>query len=82
MSGLAAGAQNGRLVAGIVQMGHDLGYKIVAEGVETERELDLLADWGCDVGQGWHFGRPMSADRFFDWHRGAWDEQPPAAARG
>lgn len=81
VSGLAAGAQNGRLVAGIVQMGHDLGYKIVAEGVETERELDLLADWGCDVGQGWHFGRPMSADRFFDWHRGAWDEQPPAAAR-
>ncbi len=79
VSRLAAGAQNGRLVAGIVQLGHDLGYKIVAEGVETESELDLLADWGCDIGQGWHFGRPMTAEKFFDWHRGSWGAAAAAA---
>ncbi len=65
--GLEPDAQSGRLVAGIVQMGHDLGYKIVAEGVETAAELDLLARWGCDIGQGWHFGRPMPAAAFRDW---------------
>jgi EAL domain-containing protein (putative c-di-GMP-specific phosphodiesterase class I) len=65
--GLEPNEQSGRLVAGIVQMGHDLGYKIVAEGVETATELDLLARWGCDIGQGWHFGRPMPAAAFRDW---------------
>jgi EAL domain-containing protein (putative c-di-GMP-specific phosphodiesterase class I) len=65
--GLEPDEQSGRLVAGIVQMGHDLFYKIVAEGVETATELDLLARWGCDIGQGWHFGRPMPAAAFRDW---------------
>jgi EAL domain-containing protein (putative c-di-GMP-specific phosphodiesterase class I)/GGDEF domain-containing protein len=65
--GLEPDEQSGRLVACIVQMGHDLGYKIVAEGVETATELDLLARWGCDIGQGWHFGRPMPAAAFRDW---------------
>ncbi len=52
------------LVSNIVQMGRDLGYRIVAEGIETEDERALLAAWGCDYGQGWHFGRPMSAGVF------------------
>jgi EAL domain-containing protein (putative c-di-GMP-specific phosphodiesterase class I) len=65
--GLEPHAQSGRLVAGIVQMGHDLGYKIVAEGVETEVELDMLMGLGCDLGQGWHFGRPMKAPALIEW---------------
>ena len=65
--GLEPEAQSGRLVAGIVQMGHDLGYKIVAEGVETEVELAMLMGLGCDIGQGWHFGRPMRAPALIDW---------------
>jgi EAL domain-containing protein (putative c-di-GMP-specific phosphodiesterase class I)/GGDEF domain-containing protein len=65
--GVESGAQSGRLVSGIVQMGRDLGYRIVAEGIETEAERDLLAGWGCDYGQGWHFGRPMPARAFAAW---------------
>ena len=68
--GLEPEAQSGRLVAGIVQMGHDLGYKIVAEGVETEVELGMLTGLGCDLGQGWHFGRPMRAPALVDWLAG------------
>jgi EAL domain-containing protein (putative c-di-GMP-specific phosphodiesterase class I) len=68
--GLQPDAQSGRLVAGIVQMGHDLGYKIVAEGVETEVELGMLMGLGCDLGQGWHFGRPMRAPALIDWLAG------------
>ena len=59
----------GRLVSNIVQMGRDLGYRIVAEGIETAEERALLDRWGCDYGQGWHFGRPMPADAFGDWLR-------------
>ena len=65
--GVQAGTLGGRLVSNIVQMGRDLGYRIVAEGIETEAERDLLAAWGCDYGQGWHFGRPMPASVFADW---------------
>jgi EAL domain-containing protein (putative c-di-GMP-specific phosphodiesterase class I)/GGDEF domain-containing protein len=65
--GVQADTLGGRLVSNIVQMGRDLGYRIVAEGIETESERDLLAGWGCDYGQGWHFGRPMPAAAFGDW---------------
>jgi EAL domain-containing protein (putative c-di-GMP-specific phosphodiesterase class I)/GGDEF domain-containing protein len=65
--GVEADTQGGRLVSNIVQMGRDLGYRIVAEGIETEAERDLLAGWGCDYGQGWHFGKPMPAPLFGDW---------------
>ena len=65
--GVEAGSRGGLLVSNIVQMGRDLGYRIVAEGIETEEERALLAAWGCDYGQGWHFGRPMPAGAFEDW---------------
>jgi EAL domain-containing protein (putative c-di-GMP-specific phosphodiesterase class I) len=69
--GVEADSRGGMLVSNIVQMGRDLGYRIVAEGIETEQERALLAGWGCDYGQGWHFGRPMSAGAFSDWIGGA-----------
>jgi EAL domain-containing protein (putative c-di-GMP-specific phosphodiesterase class I) len=62
-----ADSLGGRLVSNIVQMGRDLGYRMVAEGIETEEERRLLAGWGCDYGQGWHFGRPMPAPVFDEW---------------
>lgn len=65
--GVEAGTPGGRLVSNIVQMGRDLGYRVVAEGIETETERNLLAGWGCDYGQGWHFGRPMPAAAFAEW---------------
>jgi EAL domain-containing protein (putative c-di-GMP-specific phosphodiesterase class I)/GGDEF domain-containing protein len=68
--GVDPDGQSGRLVAGIVQMGRDLGYKMVAEGIETQAECDILTDWGCDIGQGWLFGKPMPADVFADWLTG------------
>ncbi len=69
--GVQADTLGGRLVSNIVQMGRDLGYRIVAEGIETVAERDLLAGWGCDYGQGWHFGRPMPAAAFGDWLSGS-----------
>jgi EAL domain-containing protein (putative c-di-GMP-specific phosphodiesterase class I)/GGDEF domain-containing protein len=65
--GVAADNQAGRLLAGVVGMGRDLGYRIVAEGVETEAERAMLARLGCDYGQGWLFAKPLSAEGMLDW---------------
>jgi diguanylate cyclase (GGDEF)-like protein len=50
------------IVAAIIAMAHKLGCSVVAEGVETEQEVDFLREHGCDVLQGYHFGRPVPAE--------------------
>ena len=49
------------ILRSIVQMGHDLGMEIVAEGVETESDAIEMAQLGCEFAQGFAFGHPMSA---------------------
>ncbi len=52
------------LVRSTIELAHELGFKVVAEGVEDGACLDMLAGFGCDVAQGWHIGRPEAADAF------------------
>lgn len=52
------------LVHAIITLGHALGLKVVAEGVETERQASLLRDIGCDTFQGFLFARPMPVEEF------------------
>ena len=47
----------------IVDLGHNLGLSVVAEGVEKETQLKMLAEYGCDIAQGFYFFRPMEAGR-------------------
>lgn len=49
------------LTTAIIAMAHSLGITVVAEGVETEGQYQILLERGCDQGQGFWFGRPMSA---------------------
>ena len=49
------------IVAGIVSIGRALGLKIVAEGIETAEQADVLREDACDEGQGYFYGRPMPA---------------------
>jgi EAL domain-containing protein (putative c-di-GMP-specific phosphodiesterase class I) len=51
----------------IVQIGHDLGLDVLAEGIETEEQLGIMRAYGCTGFQGFHFGRPMSLTAFEDW---------------
>jgi diguanylate cyclase (GGDEF)-like protein/PAS domain S-box-containing protein len=48
----------------IVVMAHKLGLKVIAEGVETQEQCELLKQIGCDYGQGYLFARPMTVDDF------------------
>lgn len=50
------------LAASIIGIGKSLGMSIVAEGVETEDHARIATDMGCDYLQGFHFGKPMSAE--------------------
>ncbi len=52
------------LCKAIIVMAHELGMKVIAEGVETEQQRDLLVAAGCDYGQGYWFARPMAAEDF------------------
>ncbi len=51
-------ARGERLLRSMIDLAHALGLAVVAEGVETEAEAARLATMDCDLGQGWHFGRP------------------------
>ncbi len=52
-------ADSRTIVAAVIGLGRSLGLTTVAEGVEEPETLALLSELGCDVGQGWLFGRPM-----------------------
>lgn len=55
------------IVRSTIDLAHDLGRKVVAEGVETQAAWDLLAELGCDFAQGYFIAKPMAADEFPAW---------------
>ena len=50
------------IVRAVIELARLLDMEMVAEGVETQRQAELLAAWGCKAAQGFYFGKPMSAD--------------------
>jgi EAL domain-containing protein (putative c-di-GMP-specific phosphodiesterase class I)/GGDEF domain-containing protein len=73
-------AGNRAVVRATVSLCHDLGYRVVAEGVETQEALDLVAAAGCDEAQGYIFAKPLPAADFAAWFRAWAMESRPAAA--
>jgi len=53
----------------VIALGHSLGFKVIAEGIETEAQRRFLREEGCDEGQGYLFARPMPAAEFGQWLR-------------
>ncbi|HEX8594016.1 MAG TPA: EAL domain-containing protein [Pseudomonas sp.] len=55
------------IVRSTIEMSHNLGLKVVAEGVEYEHSLRLLERWHCDTAQGYLISRPLTAVAFETW---------------
>lgn len=53
-----------RIVNAIIDLGHNLGMKIVVEGIENERMYKLLKEYNCDLMQGYYFGKPLPVFEF------------------
>jgi len=51
------------IVRSTIELGHNLGLSVVAEGVETERVWRMLSEWGCDEAQGYLIGKPAPASQ-------------------
>src|SRR5205807_2641764 len=58
-----ARGEDPRLIRALIDLGHALGLQVIAEGVETESQATTLRAYGCDEGQGYYFGKPLSVER-------------------
>ena len=64
---LDEGASGLPIVRVALDLAHSLGLRAVAEGIESEATLSMLADLGCDIGQGYGICRPMPAEQIVAW---------------
>jgi diguanylate cyclase (GGDEF)-like protein len=55
------------IVKATISLGHNLGLKVTAEGVENKEILSQLHEYGCDIAQGYYFNKPMSVKDFSQW---------------
>lgn len=61
---LASSFNHQKIVKAIIVLAHALEIEVVAEGVETSKELSFLHSFGCDYAQGYLYARPLPVDEF------------------
>jgi diguanylate cyclase (GGDEF)-like protein len=59
LSGISADAEDRAIVRALIAMAHSLSMRVIAEGVETEAQLTVLRQLGCDYAQGYYFSEPL-----------------------
>lgn len=64
---VASNERKRKLVGAMIELSHELGYRVVAEGVETAEAISFLQSNSCDEAQGYLFGRPMPLEQFTQW---------------
>ena len=64
---LRAGADDEVIVRSTIDLGHNLGLRVVAEGVETLAASELLKDFGCDLVQGYYYSHPLDVSQLGRW---------------
>lgn len=60
------GAHETTVIAGLIQLCHQLGMTCVAEGIERHEQMELLKKLHCDRLQGYYIGKPMPPEEFFE----------------
>lgn len=66
---LGTSGEDEALCQALIAMAHSLGLKVVAEGIETETQLRILQEMGCNYGQGFFFTHPLRASAFQEWYQ-------------
>ena len=66
-----AGSAGSSIASMVVNLGRTLGMRVLAEGIETEEQAQMLTALGCHEGQGYLFARPMPSDALEAWMRPA-----------
>jgi len=69
--GMATDDGDAQIVRSTIDLAHNLGLTVVAEGVETAAILERLQSLSCDDAQGYYISKPMPIDAFLAWHGGA-----------
>ncbi|HEY5799234.1 MAG TPA: EAL domain-containing protein, partial [Burkholderiaceae bacterium] len=72
-------ADDTKIVRSTIDLGHNMGLRVVAEGIESLETWHLLAKLGCDQGQGYFMSKPMPADQMSAW-LATWQAPPALAA--
>src|SRR6202166_1240874 len=70
VQGLESDPEFAPVLRSVIDMGHGLGLKVVAEGIETEEAAARLRDYGCDIAQGYLYAKPMPLPQFESWLKG------------
>lgn len=69
VSNMVNNPQDKIIVQSTIQLAHNLGKQVVAEGIEDQATLDALKQLGCDIAQGYFFSQPMSAEYWAEYHQ-------------
>ncbi len=76
--GMLENSSDATIVCSVIDLGHNLGLRVVAEGVETKAILEALADLGCDEAQGFYISEPQTSALLDNWVRTcAWEIESP-----
>jgi EAL domain-containing protein (putative c-di-GMP-specific phosphodiesterase class I) len=77
VAGMCTNARDASIVRSTINLAHDLGLRVVAEGVETVEALAMIARLGCDEAQGYFIARPQDGAALADWlEHGGWSAGP------
>lgn len=71
---MGEGTQGYALTRGIIDLGHSLHLKVIAEGVETKEQLQHLKKSQCDLVQGYYFAQPQPPEQFVEFFKKRWEE--------
>ena len=72
-------ARAAAVVRAVVDLAHELGMTVVAEGVENDDTTTMLRDYGCDVAQGFHFSPPLAGAELCDLLRRLTPREPASS---
>ena len=67
VSSAATDAESRAIVRSSIELGHSLDLRVVAEGVESDAEWDLVSEFGCDLAQGFFIAKPLEMDDVPEW---------------